>query len=77
MPIYEYSCRDCGTRFEKLVRTSDKDGLTCPSCGETHLQQELSVFAAHAGSAPRQGPQAPAGGPCAGCRHPEACGFGG
>jgi putative FmdB family regulatory protein len=78
MPIYEYSCQDCGTRFEKLVRTSaEKDGLACPSCGEPRLRQELSVFAAHAHAAPGKGPQPPAGGPCAGCRTPEACGFGG
>jgi len=76
MPIYEYSCRDCGTRFEKLVRASDDHAaLACPSCGEKRLQRELSVFAAHAASAsaPRQAPA----GPCAGCRHPEACGFNG
>ena len=28
MPIFEYRCQDCGTRFEKLVRGStERDGL--------------------------------------------------
>lgn len=73
MPIYEYSCRDCGVRFEKLVRRAAEAGeIECPSCGQKHLQQELSVFAAHAGE--NKAPQMPAG-PCAGCQHPEACGF--
>ena len=76
MPIFEYSCQDCGARFEKLVRRAgDTDGLACPSCGRTELRQELSVFAAHANGASEAAP-APAA-PCAGCRHPEACGFGG
>ena len=49
MPIYEYLCADCGTKFEKLVRRSaDADSLVCPSCGEKHLQQELSTFSARA-----------------------------
>ena len=27
MPIYEYICDDCGTKFEKLVRSGDPCGL--------------------------------------------------
>ena len=27
MPIYEYICDDCGTKFEKLVRNGDADRL--------------------------------------------------
>jgi putative FmdB family regulatory protein len=51
MPIYEYRCEDCGTKFEKLVRReSDTPGVECPSCGQKRLKQELSTFAAHAGS---------------------------
>ncbi|MBI1898393.1 MAG: zinc ribbon domain-containing protein, partial [Acidobacteria bacterium] len=48
MPIFEYRCEDCGTRFEKLVRRNGEE-LACPSCGQNHLQQELSTFAAHSG----------------------------
>ena len=49
MPIFEYLCADCGTKFEKLVRRSaDTDTLVCPSCGQKHLQQELSTFSARA-----------------------------
>ncbi len=74
MPIFEYRCQDCGTRFEKLVRgTADREGLACPSCGQGRLQQELSVFAAHA-HASGTGARPPEG-PCAGCRNPEVCGF--
>ena len=49
MPIYEYKCDDCGTKFEKLVRRSSEAGeQECPSCGQKHLHQEHSTFAAHA-----------------------------
>jgi putative FmdB family regulatory protein len=75
MPIFEYSCQDCGSRFEKLVRNaSESAAMACPSCGARHVRQELSVFAAHANNAPKPS-AAPSGGPCPGCRHPEACGF--
>ena len=73
MPIYEYRCQDCGTRFEKLVRRSAEAAeLVCPSCGEKHLQQELSTFAAHAAAPKQDAPMCPSGGPC---RNPGMCGM--
>jgi putative FmdB family regulatory protein len=49
MPIFEYTCDDCGTRFEKLIRrTAEKPSVECPSCGQDHLKQEYSTFAARA-----------------------------
>lgn len=73
MPIYEYRCDDCGTQFEKLVRRdADVQELECPSCGESHLSQQYSTFAAHAQSSPSA---APAPGPCgAMCPTPGMCG---
>jgi putative FmdB family regulatory protein len=74
MPIYEYKCDDCGTKFEKLVRRSTEvEDLVCPSCGEKHLKQEFSTFAAHANGAPKAA-EAPA---CPGgmCRTPGLCGM--
>lgn len=74
MPIYEYSCQDCGSRFEKLVRrTSDAAELACPSCGERRLRQELSVFAApsNGGTKAAEAPMCPRGG----CDNPGMCGY--
>ena len=49
MPIFEYLCDDCGTKFEKLVRRSpETEDLRCPSCGQDHLTTQYSTFAARA-----------------------------
>jgi putative FmdB family regulatory protein len=50
MPIFEYLCEDCGTKFEKLVRNSGgvAEKVLCPSCGQDHLAEQYSTFAAHA-----------------------------
>jgi putative FmdB family regulatory protein len=73
MPIYEYKCDKCETRFEKLVRrTADENQLSCPSCGERHLSQEYSTFSARAnGLAAQQAPACPGGM----CRTPGMCGM--
>jgi putative FmdB family regulatory protein len=72
MPIYEYLCEDCGSKFEKLVRNGD--AVACPSCGESHLKPQLSTFAAHANgksaASSREMPSCPGGM----CRTPDLCG---
>jgi putative FmdB family regulatory protein len=47
MPIYEYVCEDCNTRFEHLVLRSEKR-VACPSCGSKRHALQFSVFAAPA-----------------------------
>ncbi|MCU0490558.1 MAG: zinc ribbon domain-containing protein [Chloroflexaceae bacterium] len=48
MPMYEYGCRDCTTRFDQLRRMEQDDSdITCPCCGSSAVQRRLSVFAAH------------------------------
>jgi putative FmdB family regulatory protein len=47
MPIYEYRCESCGDKFEKLVRRAEEAlEAGCPACGEKHLEQQYSTFAA-------------------------------
>jgi len=67
MPIYEYVCEDCGTKFEKLLlRAGDKEALACPSCGQKRLAPQRSTFSAPAGEAGGKAaaPQCPTGGCC-------------
>lgn len=33
MPTYEYECRECSVRFERMQRFSDEPIKTCPECG--------------------------------------------
>jgi putative FmdB family regulatory protein len=33
MPLYEYQCKKCGHRFEKIQKFSDKMIKKCPDCG--------------------------------------------
>ena len=33
MPLYEYQCKKCGHRFEKIQKFSDKLIKKCPDCG--------------------------------------------
>jgi putative FmdB family regulatory protein len=33
MPLYEYQCKKCGHRFEKIQKFSDKPIRKCPECG--------------------------------------------
>ena len=72
MPIFEYLCQDCGTRFEKLVRSSDSGEILCPSCGQSRSERQLSTFAAHSGAAHADGPACPSAG---GCPNAGMCGM--
>ena len=33
MPLYEYQCKKCGHRFERIQRFSDPMVKKCPKCG--------------------------------------------
>ncbi len=45
MPIYEYTCKDCGTQFEKLVRSFGASvEVQCPECGSAHTKKGWSLF---------------------------------
>ena len=35
MPLYEYQCDACSTRFERIQKFSDPPIDVCPSCGGT------------------------------------------
>jgi putative FmdB family regulatory protein len=77
MPIFEYLCEDCGNKFEKLVRRTasenDSNGVVCPSCGQEHLKQQFSTFAAHANGASHTQDAMPSC-PSGMCRTPDLCG---
>lgn len=69
MPIYDYQCSACGSRFERLVRGTAP--VTC-ACGSAKVDRLMSLTARPAASAEMQQAAAPApasGGCCGGgCR---------
>jgi putative FmdB family regulatory protein len=74
MPIYEYACESCGNKFEKLVRRADEVlECGCPACGEKHLKQEYSTFAAR-GSAGDSKVESMGSCPAGMCGTPGLCG---
>lgn len=55
MPIYEYKCRDCGDKFEKLVRslapsTNSEEDLKCPVCRSPKVERQISLCGCLTGS---------------------------
>lgn len=42
MPLYEYECKKCGHRFEKIQKFSDKMVTKCPDCGG-RVEQMISA----------------------------------
>lgn len=69
MPLYEYTCKSCGKRFEVLQRMgAGSEGLACPACGARDVAKQYSTFASSAG----EGGGMPCGAPSA-----ASCGSGG
>ena len=45
MPIYEYKCEDCGTTFDKLVRSiATPVEVECPECHSRNCKKHFSTF---------------------------------
>jgi putative FmdB family regulatory protein len=42
MPIYEYKCKKCGFKTEKLQKISEKPLRTCPACHKPALEKLIS-----------------------------------
>ena len=42
MPIYEYECKACGHRLEKLQKMSDDPLVDCPECAKPDLVKLVS-----------------------------------
>ncbi len=78
MPLYEYVCTSCQTRFEALRPMSQSDSpIACPSCAGLGVQRVMSAVAAiskgNGGSRLVASSQGSACGSCAG-GHCATCG---
>ncbi len=43
MPLYDFKCRECGKKFEELVRLGDTP--VCPKCGAADTERLFSMTA--------------------------------
>ncbi|PWU24649.1 MAG: hypothetical protein C5B48_05265 [Candidatus Rokuibacteriota bacterium] len=64
MPIYEYSCRECGVEFEKLVDA--RAVVSCPSCLSERVMRRMSLVGVRTTSRFSGAPVATQGGGCCG-----------
>lgn len=73
MPLREFACRDCDSRFEDIV--SGDETPECPRCGGRRLSRLLSTFAVATGSRPSRAANREPGacGSCGDPRGPGAC----
>jgi putative FmdB family regulatory protein len=46
MPIYEYTCRECGKDFivQQSVAAHSRGPHQCPHCQSTNVQQKVSTI---------------------------------
>lgn len=71
MPIYEYTCKACNTRFDHLAKSMNETGkVKCPECKSARTERAMSVFAVASSSA--KSSSAPAS-PCGRCGMDGSC----
>ena len=70
MPLYEYKCAECETRFDALRSMADADAtIACPKCGSENTGRMISLFSAIGG----EGVIAGSGSSCGSCTPSSAC----
>lgn len=47
MPIYEFTCHDCGTNFEKRVSFTQSSAPACDTCESPNVRRRMSAPAIH------------------------------
>lgn len=47
MPLYEYQCQKCGSKFERFVRgvslVGEEKTVQCPNCGHAEAKRLVSL----------------------------------
>lgn len=73
MPMYEYRCKRCNHKFERLVSYENRETPgDCPECGCARSKRLMSSFAGHTSGGGNIGGSSCGGcskSSCAGCHH--------
>lgn len=43
MPIFEYTCKQCETEFERVVFSGEEKGVSCPECKSKDVIKNMSA----------------------------------
>ncbi|MBQ3834452.1 MAG: zinc ribbon domain-containing protein [Elusimicrobia bacterium] len=55
MPLFEFICKKCGKKFEKLVFSTDNEKLKCPECNSEDVEKQFSTFSANSSGSAKSG----------------------
>jgi len=50
MPIFEYKCSACESKFEILTKSNDEHKVSCPECDSSKVKKLFSAFNASTGN---------------------------
>ena len=64
MPLYEFTCRKCGSVFEEIMSFTEMEqgNLKCPQCSSSRVDRSLSTFSTGTASS-----DTPCGAPAGSC----------
>lgn len=43
MPIFEYTCKQCGKEFERVFFSGDEGSVVCPECKSKDVKKNMSA----------------------------------
>lgn len=55
MPIFEYFCHDCQSKFETLMFQGEREAPVCPRCGGSNVEKLISSAAVRPNGIPTGG----------------------
>ncbi|HAG11754.1 MAG TPA: zinc ribbon domain-containing protein [Desulfotomaculum sp.] len=68
MPVYEFKCMECESRFERLCQIGETgQNLSCPKCGKPEPYRVMSSFETGGKNGGDSDTFAGSSGGCAGC----------
>lgn len=50
MPLFEFVCKKCGNKFEKIVFSINNEEIKCPSCNSNEVEKQFSTFSSTSSS---------------------------
>lgn len=55
MPLFEFVCKKCGEKFEKLILSGEDNDIECPKCKSKEVEKQFSTFSSSSNMSPSCG----------------------